>query len=129
LLISDYSFYVTGNICRSPIAEAVFQNEVNKRGLQDQWEVKSAGIIGYHAGKKPDNRARNTLIKNGIIDYSHRARQVRFRSFQDTSEKVKVFTVKSFCCNSNSAWLFYALNSYDQIFIKEGNRMIESYCN
>jgi len=86
-------FCVTGNICRSPIAEAVFQNEVNKRGLQNQWEVKSAGIIGYHVGKKPDNRTMNILIKNGITDYSHRAKQVRFRSFQETNKKVKIFTV------------------------------------
>lgn len=72
-----------GNICRSPIAEAVFENEVNKRGLQDQWEVKSAGIIGYHIGKKPDIRARSTLEANGITNYSHKARQFKQDDFNE----------------------------------------------
>ncbi|KYM97542.1 PREDICTED: low molecular weight phosphotyrosine protein phosphatase-like [Cyphomyrmex costatus] len=70
-----------GNICRSPIAEAVFQNEVNKRGLQDYWKVESAAIIGFHVGKKPDNRALDTLMKNGITDYSHKARQIELSDF------------------------------------------------
>lgn len=73
--------HVTGNICRSPIADAVFRSEKNKRGLQDQWQVDSAAIIGYHLGKRPDNRALSTLKENGITNYSHRARQVRFCSF------------------------------------------------
>ncbi|EFN60980.1 Low molecular weight phosphotyrosine protein phosphatase [Camponotus floridanus] len=65
-----------GNICRSPIAEAVFENEMSKRGLKNQWEVESAAIMGYHTGKVPDHRALSTLKKNGITRYSHRARQI-----------------------------------------------------
>lgn len=74
-------FCATGNICRSPIAEAVFDNEIKKRGLQNEWEVKSAALIGYHTGKKPDKRAQKTLEANGITDYSHKAREVSSRSF------------------------------------------------
>ncbi|KAL6265445.1 low molecular weight phosphotyrosine protein phosphatase 1-like isoform X1 [Pogonomyrmex barbatus] len=70
-----------GNICRSPIAEAVFRNEMNKRGLQHQWEVDSAALIGYHTGKIPDNRALSTLKENGITNYSHRARQIEQTDF------------------------------------------------
>jgi len=65
-----------GNICRSPIAEAVFDNEIKKRGLQNEWEVKSAALIGYHTGKKPDKRAQKTLEANGITDYSHKACEI-----------------------------------------------------
>lgn len=65
-----------GNICRSPIAEAVFINEVKKRGLQNQWETQSAGIIDNHTGRQPDSRARSILKENGITDYSHKARQI-----------------------------------------------------
>lgn len=33
-----------GNICRSPMAEAVFQHVVDQRGLKDQFErIESAG--------------------------------------------------------------------------------------
>lgn len=68
--------FVAGNICRSPIAEAVFANIVKEKGLQDAWEVDSAALIGYHTGKNPDSRARETLKAKGINDYSHKARPV-----------------------------------------------------
>ncbi|XP_029154804.1 low molecular weight phosphotyrosine protein phosphatase-like [Nylanderia fulva] len=70
-----------GNICRSPIAEAVFANEMSKRGLKNQWEVESAAIINYHTGKVPDHRALATLKDNGITNYSHRARQITKEDF------------------------------------------------
>lgn len=38
----------TGNICRSPAAEAVFRNLVSKRGLESKFHIDSAGTIGYH---------------------------------------------------------------------------------
>ncbi|XP_078047972.1 low molecular weight phosphotyrosine protein phosphatase-like [Augochlora pura] len=37
-----------GNICRSPIAEAVFIEQMNKLNVQHSWEVDSAALIGYH---------------------------------------------------------------------------------
>lgn len=70
-------FYVVGNICRSPIAEAVFENEMSKRALKNQWEVESAAIIDYHRGRTPDHRALDTLKDYRIRNYFHRARQVR----------------------------------------------------
>ncbi|KAL6436865.1 hypothetical protein ACFW04_004914 [Cataglyphis niger] len=70
-----------GNICRSPIAEAVFESEMSKRGLKNQWEVESAALIGYHTGKVPDYRALSTLKENGITNYSHRARQINKDDF------------------------------------------------
>ena len=38
----------SGNICRSPAAEAVFRNLVSKRGLESKFQIDSAGTIGYH---------------------------------------------------------------------------------
>jgi hypothetical protein len=38
----------TGNICRSPAAEAVFRTLVSKRGLDSKFLIDSAGTIGYH---------------------------------------------------------------------------------
>lgn len=65
-----------GNICRSPIAEAVFENEMSKRALKNQWEVESAAIIDYHRGRTPDHRALDTLKDYRIRNYFHRARQI-----------------------------------------------------
>lgn len=64
-----------GNICRSPIAEAVFQQLLKERGIEQEWCVDSAALGNWHAGKLPDSRARNTL-KNHNILYTGRARQV-----------------------------------------------------
>ncbi|KAH0955357.1 hypothetical protein HN011_004975 [Eciton burchellii] len=70
-----------GNSCRSPIAEAVFQNQVQEMGLSDFWEVESAAILGYHVGNGPEPRAIATLRKAGITNYSHIARQITTDDF------------------------------------------------
>uniref|UniRef100_A0A914UP46 Low molecular weight phosphotyrosine protein phosphatase n=1 Tax=Plectus sambesii TaxID=2011161 RepID=A0A914UP46_9BILA len=69
-------FICLGNICRSPIAEAVFIELLKERGLTDQWVVDSAAVINYHEGKGPEKRAVATLNSHGITDYHHRVRQV-----------------------------------------------------
>jgi len=74
----SYPFYIVGNICRSPIAEAIFTNEMHKRGLLNEWKVDSAALVEYHIGKAPDRRTLNTLRENGITNYCHRVRKVRF---------------------------------------------------
>ncbi|XP_043261859.1 low molecular weight phosphotyrosine protein phosphatase-like [Colletes gigas] len=65
-----------GNICRSPIAEAVFINEMNTLNVSDSWEVDSAALASYHTGKSPDHRAMSTLREKGITNYSHKARPI-----------------------------------------------------
>ncbi|OXU28866.1 hypothetical protein TSAR_000396 [Trichomalopsis sarcophagae] len=70
-----------GNICRSPIAEAVFAEIVKEKGLEDDWEVDSAALIGYHTGKNPDRRAMEVLKAKGIKDYSHKARTLESNDY------------------------------------------------
>lgn len=43
-----------GNICRSPIGEAVLRNVASERGIDIT--VDSAGTAGYHVGEEPDER-------------------------------------------------------------------------
>lgn len=46
-----------GNICRSPLAEAVFINLVKARGMEEVVvKIDSAGTAGYHVGSRPDER-------------------------------------------------------------------------
>lgn len=49
-------FVCMGNICRSPSAEAVFKGLVKKEGLEDQFEIDSAGTGGWHVGEPADKR-------------------------------------------------------------------------
>ena len=44
-------FICLGNICRSPMAEAIFRDLVNKEGLQDKIVCDSAGTGGWHSGE------------------------------------------------------------------------------
>lgn len=46
-------FVCLGNICRSPMAEAVFRSLVEKAGLVDVIEIDSAGTGDWHIGKPP----------------------------------------------------------------------------
>lgn len=43
LFLFDFLVFA-GNICRSPIAEAVFIDEVKKAGEEANWEIDSAAI-------------------------------------------------------------------------------------
>ncbi|MGV9559149.1 low molecular weight protein-tyrosine-phosphatase [Streptomyces sp. NPDC003401] len=66
-------FVCTGNICRSPMAEAVFRARVAEAGLGDAVEVDSAGTDGWHAGEGADPRAVSVLEENGYT-VEHTAR-------------------------------------------------------
>jgi protein-tyrosine phosphatase len=59
-------FVCLGNICRSPMAEAVFRDLVKKEGLADSFEIASAGIGDWHAGEPPHRGTRETLKRHGI---------------------------------------------------------------
>ncbi|KAL1426698.1 hypothetical protein MTO96_003298 [Rhipicephalus appendiculatus] len=73
-------FVCLGNICRSPIAEAVFKHVAKERGVLDDWTVDSAATGDWHVGCKPDKRALKCL-KDHKIDYTHSARQVTTEDF------------------------------------------------
>ena len=65
-----------GNICRSPMAEAVLAT------MRPDWTVDSAGTGGWHAGERPDQRTLSELQRHGIAT-AHRARQVAVEDFTD----------------------------------------------
>ncbi|KAK5256805.1 Low molecular weight phosphotyrosine protein phosphatase [Cryomyces antarcticus] len=75
-------FVCLGNICRSPMAEGVFQHvaqQATQRGSGLVTRTDSAGTGAYHVGDTPDPRTMATLAAHGIGAgaYSHRARQFR----------------------------------------------------
>jgi protein-tyrosine phosphatase len=58
-------FVCTGNICRSPGAEAIFKHLVQKMGLENKFEIDSAGTTAYHVGEPADKRIRTHAKKRG----------------------------------------------------------------
>ena len=59
-------FVCSGNICRSPTAEAVMRALVEDAGLSAQFELDSAGTGGWHAGDPPDPSDRAPRARRGI---------------------------------------------------------------
>ena len=59
-------FICLGNICRSPAAEGIMKSLVEKAGLQDEFEIDSAGIGGWHIGQLPDSRMRMATISTAM---------------------------------------------------------------
>lgn len=75
-------FVCLGNICRSPLAEAIFNHKVQAMGLSLQFKSDSAGTSDFHIGELPDDRSILCAKKNGLI-MSHRSRQVNRTDFRD----------------------------------------------
>jgi low molecular weight protein-tyrosine phosphatase len=74
-------FVCTGNICRSPTAEAVLLQRVAAAGLADRIKVDSAGTHDFHVGDAPDPRAQETAARRGYDLSKLRGRQVIRRDF------------------------------------------------
>lgn len=64
-----------GNICRSPMAEAVLRDRVASAGLADAVTIDSAGTGDWHLGHPADPRASATLEAAGYA-LDHVARQI-----------------------------------------------------
>ena len=62
-----------GNICRSPLAEGILKDKVEKAGLN--WFIDSAGTNGYHIGEAPHKLSQKVARLNGIDICQQKARQ------------------------------------------------------
>lgn len=69
-------FVCLGNICRSPLAEAIFKYKINKKGLNAFFEGDSCGTSNYHIGQPPDERTIRNASGNGIT-IEHLGRQLQ----------------------------------------------------
>lgn len=74
-------FVCTGNICRSPLAEAIFRHQAEQAGQGAIFEVDSAGTHGYHEGEAADTRARKVGRQRGVAVTSI-AREVEDGDFE-----------------------------------------------
>lgn len=59
-------FVCMGNICRSPMAEAVFRAHVAEAGLAERIRIDSAGTHSYHLGHEPHPETQAELARRGV---------------------------------------------------------------
>ncbi len=69
------AFVCLGNICRSPTAEVVLRDLLERAGLADGVEVASCGTGDWHLGEPMDARAAAQLVEAGYDPSAHRAQQ------------------------------------------------------
>jgi len=74
-------FVCLGNICRSPLVEAVARQRSAEAGLT--LNLASCGTGHWHVGKGADPRMVRAAAEAGYDLSPHRARQVRTSDFED----------------------------------------------
>lgn len=75
-------FICTGNICRSPMAQALLERELKAHGLSDAYAASSAGVRTEFSGTMTPT-AEKALKALGIDDFIHVAKQVTKRMLND----------------------------------------------
>jgi len=69
-------FVCTGNICRSPTAEAVFRYHIEVSGLREAIHCASAGTHDFNVGGRADGRSQAVAAKRGYDLSRIRGRRV-----------------------------------------------------
>ena len=75
-------FTCEGNICRSPLAQSVFQHIVDQNQQSGNFLVDSSGTSGFHVGEHPDSRMQKVAGSHGIT-MLHRAKQLKSDDVQE----------------------------------------------
>ena len=70
-----------GNICRSPLADGLLRNKVEREGIDVY--VDSCGTSSYHIGQQPDERMMKTAWRHGYDLSNLSARQFTKQDFKD----------------------------------------------
>jgi protein-tyrosine phosphatase len=70
-------FVCLGNICRSPMAEAVMRHLVEQEGLSDKIMIDSAGTGDWHIGNRPHMGTLDKLAEHHVSSEGIYARQLQ----------------------------------------------------
>lgn len=74
-------FVCLGNICRSPLAEAIFKQLAQAANLGEQFHIESAGTGSWHVGELPHANSRQVAQTHGL-ELTSRAQQFRGLDFE-----------------------------------------------
>lgn len=74
-------FVCLGNICRSPMAEAIFRNLVKERGMESRFDIDSAGTGDWHIGDGPHHGTVKKLAEHKISTQGMYSRQLKLEDY------------------------------------------------
>ena len=74
--VTKVIFVCHGNICRSTMAEFIFKNLVNEKGIGDLFQISSAGVSDEEEGNDIYPPAQRELRKHHIPFSSHYAHRI-----------------------------------------------------
>jgi protein-tyrosine phosphatase len=75
-------FVCLGNICRSPLAEGIFNKRVEEQALSHVLHSVSVGTSDYHIGEPADRRSIQIARQNDIV-INHKGRQLSIDDFSN----------------------------------------------
>jgi len=98
-------FVCLGNICRSPLAQGIFEDLLRREGLKGEVFVDSAGTGNWHVDSPPDDRALSAASLRGVDISSQRARRIMLEDCQTfdyilTMDEENYRTVAALCGGS-----------------------------
>ena len=91
-------FICHGNICRSPMAEYMMKDLVQRRGIADRYEIASAAVSTEEIGNPIYPPACRELRRHGILCDGHHARQI-------TRADLEYYDCIYYMDTSNGRWL------------------------
>ncbi len=103
-------FVCMGNYCRSPTAEVIFGDLVEKANLSEHFFIDSAGTHGFFAGSAPDPRSQATANQYGLRMQHLVSRQITLQDFHEfdyivAMDKANLEHLQSLCPPSFQAKL------------------------
>ena len=110
-------FVCLGNICRSPLAEAIFLHKIKEKGLENDFEASSCGTADYHIGDPPDPRTIRNAAKNGI-EIHHLCRQLTNSDLDNfdliaAMDKSNYFSILNLTNASLNAHKIFLMRAFD----------------
>lgn len=108
-------FVCLGNICRSPMTEAVMRDLVAKEYLSDKIEVDSAATSAWHIGEPPHRGTQNKLREYGISTAGMEGRQLKKSDFEYFDyivgmDESNIHNINTILGNPNSPKIFRFLD-------------------
>lgn len=111
-------FVCLGNICRSPMAEAVMRDLVEKEHLSHKVEVDSAATSSWHIGEPPHRGTQEKLKEYGISTKGMQGRQLQKADFENFDyiigmDESNIRNIRTMLGNPDSPKIFRFLDLTD----------------